>query len=197
MIEAAQFFADLSRKYEVMPKGIIDWGTTPKDFFEGKTAMMWTTTGNLTNVRNNAKFAFGVAAMPAKIRGGSPTGGGNIYVFKTDDKAKLKAAVEFARFLSTPERAADWGIATGYVATRPDAWDTEAMKKYTADFPAAAVARDQLKDAVAELSTHDNQRVTKVLNDALQAVLTGAKEAKPALDDAQAEATRILAPYQH
>jgi sn-glycerol 3-phosphate transport system substrate-binding protein len=158
---------------------------------------MWTTTGNLTNARANAKFAFGVAPMPAKVRGGSPTGGGNVYLFKGADKAKLAAAVEFARFLTTPELAADWGIATGYVATRPDAWDTDAMKKYVAGFPAAAVARDQLKDAVAELSTHDNQRVTKALNDALQAVLTGAKQPKAALDAAQAEASRILARYQH
>jgi sn-glycerol 3-phosphate transport system substrate-binding protein len=71
------------------------------------------------------------------------------------------------------------------------------MKKYVAEFPPAAVARDQLKDAVAELSTHDNQRVTKALNDALQSVLTGTKQPKPALDAAQAEATRILAGYQH
>jgi len=197
VVEAAQFFADLGQKYEIMPKGIIDWGTTPKDFFEGKTVMMWTTTGNLTNVRQNAKFAFGVAPMPSKLRGGSPTGGGNIYIFKNNDKAKEAAALEFARFLTTPDMAADWGIATGYVATRPDAWDTEAMKKYAADFPAALVARDQLKDAVAELSTHDNQRVTKALNDALQAVLTGAKPAKAALDDAQAEANRILHSYQN
>jgi sn-glycerol 3-phosphate transport system substrate-binding protein len=197
VVEAAQFFADISQKDEVMPKGIIDWGTTPKDFFEGKTAIIWTTTGNLTNVRQNAKFAFGVAPMPARVRGGSPTGGGNIYIFKTNDKSKQAAALEFARFLTTPEMAADWGIATGYVGTRPDAWDTEAMKKYVSGFPAAAVARDQLKDAVAELSTHDNQRVTKALNDALQAVLTSAKPAKAALDDAQAEATRILRPYQN
>ena len=197
VVEAAQFFADLGQMYEVMPKGIIDWGTTPKDFFEGKTAIMWTTTGNLTNVRQNAKFAFGVAPMPSKLRGGSPTGGGNIYIFKNNDKAKEAAALEFARFLTTPNMAADWGIATGYVATRPDAWDTEAMKKYAADFPAALVARDQLKDAVAELSTHDNQRVTKALNDALQAALTGTKPAKAALDDAQAEANRILHPYQN
>ena len=47
------------------------------------------------------------------------------------------------------------------------------MKKYVAGFPAAAVARDQLQYAVAELSTHDNQRVTKALNDGLQAALTG------------------------
>ena len=197
VVEAAQFFADLSIKHEVMPKGIIDWGTTPKDFFEGKTALMWTTTGNLTNVKANAKFAFCVAPMPSKARGGSPTGGGNIYIFKNKDKAKEQAAIEFARFLTTPELAADWGIATGYVATRPDAWETEAMKKYVAGFSAAAVARDQLKDAVAELSTHDNQRVTKALNDALQAILTGAKQPKAALDAAQAEADRILRRYQH
>ncbi len=197
VVAAAQFFADLGEKYGVMPKGIIDWGTTPKDFFEGKTAIMWTTTGNLTNVRKNAKFPFGVAELPSKARGGSPTGGGNVYIFKNKDKDKIAAALEFARFLTTPEKAADWGIATGYVATRPDAWQTEAMKKYVADFPAAVVARDQLKAAVAELSTHDNQRVTKVLNDALQAILTGAKPAKAALDQAQAEATRILASYKH
>ena len=62
----AAVLGDLSQKDDVMPKGIIDWGTTPKDFFESKTAMMWTTTGNLTNVSNNAKFAFGVAMLPAE-----------------------------------------------------------------------------------------------------------------------------------
>jgi len=196
VVEAAQFFADLSGKHEVMPKGIIDWGTTPKDFFEGKTAIIWTTTGNLTNVKANAKFAFGVAAMPSKVRGGSPTGGGNIYIFKNKDKAKVEATLEFARFLTSPELAADWGIATGYVATRPDAWETPTMKKYVADFPPALVARDQLKEAVAELSTHDNQRVTKSLNDALQAILANGKAPKAALDQAQAEATRVLSSYQ-
>ena len=68
---------------------MIEWGTTPKDFFEKKIAMMWTTTGNLTNVRNNAKFDFGVAMLPENKRRGSPTGGGNFYVFK---KATAAAA---------------------------------------------------------------------------------------------------------
>jgi sn-glycerol 3-phosphate transport system substrate-binding protein len=80
--------------------------------------------------------------------------------------------VKFAAWMTSPERAAQWGIDTGYVAVRPDAWDTAVMKQYVAGFPAAAVARDQLQYAVAELSTHDNQRVTKALNDGLQAALT-------------------------
>lgn len=197
VVEAAQFFRDLSTKYGVMPKGIIDWGTAPKDFFQGKTAIMWTTTGNLTNVRKNAPFAFGVAPMPKKVEGGSPTGGGNLYIFKTGKKDRQQAAVKFAKFLTTKERAADWGIATGYIATRPDAWSTPKMEAYVKDFPPAAVARDQLKDAKAELSTHDNQRVTKYLDDALQAILTGAAEAKPALDQAQKQATQVLSQYQN
>src|SRR5262245_64781370 len=196
VIEALQRWVDLGRKHKVMAPGVIEWGTTPKDFFERKTAMMWTTTGNLTNVRNNAKFAFGVAMLPAGKRRGTPTGGGNFYVFKKATPAQQQAAAKFAQWMTTPERAAQWGIDTGYVAVRPDAWQTPAMKKYGDGFPAAAVARDQLQYAVAELSTHENQRVTKALNDGLQAALTGAKPPAQAMKDAQAEAERILRTYR-
>ena len=196
VIEALQYWVDLSQKHKVHPPGIVEWGTTPKDFFERKVAMMWTTTGNLTNVRSNAKFPFGVAMLPAGKQPGSPTGGGNFYVFKKSTPEQQQAAVRFAKFLTTPERAAQWSIDTGYVAVRPDAYDTPAMKTYVEGFPPAAVARDQLKFAVAELSTHENQRVTKALNDGLQAALTGTKPPAQAMKDAQAEAERILKPYR-
>ena len=55
----------------------------------------------------------------------------------------------------------------------------------------SVVARDQLPFAKAELSTHDNQRVTKALNDGLQAALTGTKTPEQALKDAQREAERL------
>ena len=70
------------------------------------------------------------------------------------------------------------------------------MKQYVAGFPAAAVARDQLPFAKAELSTHDNQRVTKALNDGLQAALTGTKTPEQAMKDAQREAERLLRSVQ-
>ncbi len=196
VIQALQFWVDLSRKYKIQPTGTIEWGTTPKDFFERKTAIMWTSTGNLTNVRKNAPFAFGVAMLPAHHGRGSATGGGNFYLFKKMTDEKRAAALKFVKWMTTPERAADWGIATGYIAVRPDAWETPAMKKYVADFPAAALARDQLKYSVAELSTHDNQRVTKALNDGIQAALTGAKTSEQAMKDAQQEAARILRTYK-
>ncbi|WP_343726082.1 ABC transporter substrate-binding protein [Herbaspirillum huttiense] len=194
-VQALQHWVDLTTKDKVMPAGSIEWGTTPKDFLEQKAAMVWTTTGNLTNIRTNASFPFGVAMLPGIKHPGSPTGGGNFYVFNKTSPAEQQAAMKFIRFATEPARAAQWSIATGYVAPRQDAWDTPEMKKYLQDVPAADVAREQMKYGVAELSTHDNQRVTKALNDNLQAALSGTKTPEAALKDAQREAERILRAY--
>ncbi|MNW00136.1 hypothetical protein D3C71_1955880 [compost metagenome] len=78
----------------------------------------------------------------------------------------------------------------------PAAYETPVLKKYGQDFPQALVARDQLPVSVAEFSTHDNQRVTKLLNDAVQAALNGSKTSAQALKDAQREADRLLRSYQ-
>jgi sn-glycerol 3-phosphate transport system substrate-binding protein len=193
--EALHYWIDPAGKYQAHPLGIVDWGVTPRDFLEQKVAMIWTTTGNLSNIRTNAKFPFGVAMLPAGRQRGTPTGGGNFYLFKTAAAPQREAALQFLRWISSPERAAQWGIDTGYIATRPDAWETARMRKYVADFPAAAVARDQLHYAVAELSTHDNQRVTQALNDGLQAALLGRKAPEASLAEAQATAARLLRPF--
>ena len=94
VIAALQYWVDLVKKDKVHPEGIVEWGTTPKDFFEKKVAMMWTTTGNLTNVKNNAKFDFGVAMLPAGKQRGSPTGGGNFYLFKKSDAGAARSRVQ-------------------------------------------------------------------------------------------------------
>jgi len=195
VIEALQYWVDLS-KQGVHPPGIVEWGTTPKDFFEKKVAMMWTTTGNLTNVRSNAKFDFGVAMLPAGKAKGSPTGGGNFYIFKKSTPAQQEAAFKFIKWVTQPERAARWSMETGYVAVSEAAYGTDTLRKYGRDFPPALVARDQLPFALAEFSTHDNQRVTKALNDGLQAALTGTKTPTQAMQDAQKEAERLLRSYK-
>ena len=196
VVQALQYWVDLSRKHQIHPAGVVEWGTTPKDFFERKAAMIWTTTGNLTNIRTNAKFDFGVAMLPAGKQRGTPTGGGNFYVLNKTTPAERDAAVKFMKWATTPERATKWAIATGYVSVTPASWETDAMKKYLSEFPAPTVARDQLKYAKAELSTHENQRVTKALNDGLQAALTGSKTPEAAMRDAQREADRILRSYR-
>lgn len=199
---------DAARQAVAHPYGMVGWyggvGTGKTHLLAGvcnalrrrDLAVHYTTTGNLTNIRNNAGFDFGVAMLPAGKQRGTPTGGGNFHVFKRATAEEREAAMKFVKWMTAPQRAAEWAIATGYVAVSPAAWETDTMKKYVADFPAPTVARDQLQYAVAELSTHENQRVTKALNDGLQAALTGTKTPAQAMQDAQREAERILRAYR-
>ena len=179
-----------------MPSGTIEWGTLRKNFLEGTTAIMWHSTGNLTVVKKRAKFDFGVAMLPASKGRGTPTGGGNFYIFKKSSPAERKAAMKLIRFLTQPQRTAEWSMKTGYIGTRPDAYETDALMKYVASFPPAAVARDQLKFATAELSTYQTGRVRKLLDDAIQAALVGTKSPQNALSAAQKQADRLLKRYR-
>ena len=70
------------------------------------------------------------------------------------------------------------------------------MKAYLKDFPLAEVSRQQIPYLIPEFSTHDSQRVQRVIDDAIQATLVGSKTAEEALKGAQQEAERILKPYQ-
>jgi len=195
-VEALEFWKSLSTEHGIMPEGTVEWGTLRQAFLEGETAMMWHSTGNLTAVRNNAGFDFGVAMLPAKERLGSPTGGGNFYLFKDSTDAEKQAALELIRFMTAPEQAAEWSIETGYMGVSPAAYETQALQDYTADFPPALVARDQLEHAVAEFSTFETARVRDGLNAAIQSALTGDKTPEAALAEAQAAAERLLRAYR-
>jgi len=194
--EALAFWKDLGGKYGIMPKGTIEWGTLRTDFLEQKTAIMWHSTGNLTAVKKNAGFDFGVAMLPAKKERGTPTGGGNFYIFKQTTPEEKAAALKLVKWMTQPERTAQWSIGTGYLGTGAEAYKTSELEAYVKNFPPAAVARDQLKYATAELSVHENGRVYKILNDAIQAALTDAKTPEQALKDAQKQSERILKRYR-
>ncbi len=196
VVEALEYWMSLSTEHGVMPEGTVEWGTLRQAFLEGQTAMMWHSTGNLTAVRNAATFDFGVAELPANTRLGSPTGGGNFYVFEDTTEEERAAALSLIQFMTSPEQAAAWSIATGYMGVSPAAYETEALQAYTLEFPPALVARNQLENAVAEFSTFETARVRDGLNNAIQAALTGSATAAEALAGAQAAAERLLEDYR-
>lgn len=195
-VAALEFWKDLGATHKVMPEGAIEWGTLRRNFLEGRTAIMWHSTGNLTAVKDKAKFDFGVAMLPAGKRRGTPTGGGNFYIFKKTAPEERVAAMKLVKYMTGPETSAKWSIKTGYMGVSPAAYETRALQEYVKGFPYAAVARDQLEFATAELSTFQTGRVRKLLDDAIQAVLTGAKTPEAALQEAQSAADRLLKAYR-
>ena len=134
--------------------------------------------------------------LPAGDSYGSPTGGGNFYIFNGISEERQKAAFEFIKWMTDDERVAQWSIDTGYVATRPTAYETEIMKKYAEEFPYCLVARDQLEYGYAELSTYNQAEVQKAIDDAISYVMTNQLDVETALQNAQKAAEEILKEYR-
>lgn len=196
VISALEYLVSLSQEHGVMEPGVIDWGATPRAFLDGNTAIAWTTTGNLSMILSEATFDVGVAMLPANVRRGAPTGGGNFYLMRDTTPEQQQAAVDFVRWATAPEQAAFWSINTGFIATSPAAWETEAMRARVAEVPVAAVARDQLEWAVPELSTFEGPRITQILNDNIAAAIVGQMTPAQAMASAQRAADAILAAYR-
>jgi sn-glycerol 3-phosphate transport system substrate-binding protein len=195
VVSGLKFFGDLSTE-GVMPSGVIIWGDTVTDFTAGKAAMIYHTSGSLTNILKNATFDVGVGYLPAGDKGyGTPTGGGNLYMFSTSTPEKQAAAWRWVQYLSSPEIQADWSANTGYIAARQSAWDVDPLKSLVTEHPQYAVARDQLQYADRELATHQSIDVRNTLGKAITRVITGEQDAQASLDQAQKEADAILSQY--
>ncbi len=155
---------------------------------------MWTSTGNLTNVRKNAGFAFGVAMLPAhngaarrpaaatsicsRIMTGRARGG--LQVRQVDDVAGARRELGYSDRLC--RRAAR---RLGYT-------DDEAIRRgLSRRHPRARQAKYWwLRDVDARNST-----CHQAVHDGLQAALIDTKTPQQAMADAQQEAARILQPY--
>ena len=195
-IEALQLWLDLQNKYNCMAPGIVQWTDLPTQFLAGEVAMIYHTTGNLTNIKNNATFDYGVCFMPAGRQYGAPTGGGNFYITNGISEERQQAAWKYIKFMCETERAAQWSIDTGYVATRNSCYETELLKDYYASFPQALVAYEQLQYAQPELTTYSAAEMWRILNDNIQAAVTGEMTAAEAMEAAQEQGDELLADYQ-
>ncbi len=198
VIEAVQFYIDLSAVYGAMPAGVQSvWATAPTDFASGSTAMIVHSSGSLRGILEQADFEVGVMAIPGKEEGtyASVPGGGNFYILKGAPPEQQEAAWKFIEFVTRPKYVADFSIQTGYIATRASAYDTEAMQAYVADVPQALAARDALQYAGAELATQNLGQVRNIFHDYLQRAYNGEMDPAEAMAAAQQEAEAALTDF--
>lgn len=195
-VEALQFWCDLQNKYNCMAPGIVQWTDLPTQFLAGEVAMIYHTTGNLANISQNAEFEFGTAFLPGNKRQAAATGGGNFYISSGLSEERVQAAWKFIKFATSTERAAQWSLDTGYVATRKSCFETDLLKDYYENLPQAAIAYQQIDISKPELTTYNAAESWRILNDHIQAAIVGDETPEEALKAAQEEATDMLAEYQ-
>lgn len=198
VVEAVQFYIDLSHKYEAMPKGVQSvWPSAPTDFASGATAMIVHSSGSLNGILKQASFDVGVMPLPGKADGtyASVPGGGNFYILKGAAPEKQDAAWKFIEFVTQPEYVADYSINTGYIPNRTSAFDTDAMKAYLEKTPQMMDAFKALQHAGAEFSIQDLGEVRNIFHDYLQKAYNDEMSAQDAMDAAQKDAEAALKPF--
>lgn len=171
-------------------------GAGTDDFFAGNQAMVYQSTAVLENMFENATFDLGVAPMWGHHQRAVPIGGANFYIFDQGDDQIHLAAWEFLKWVTAPERATEFAIATGYHAPRIDTLDTPAMRQRFEDRPEARITYDQLEtSANARTLVPFWGEIHALMTVATQQVLLEDRDPQAALDEAVDEANRLLAAY--
>ena len=114
------------------------------DFINGVTASMMQSTGQLANLKENAKFEFGAAFLPSEVNPGCPTGGAGIGILSTTPPELQAAAFKYIAFATSPEIAAYWSQNTGYMPVRKSAGENAEMQTFYETNPNFRIAVEQL-----------------------------------------------------
>lgn len=169
------------------------WQGSANDFMAGSTAMLYHSTGSLTNLRKSSPFEVGVAFMPKKKQWGAAQGGGPIMIAKKQSDAKKQAAWIFARWMTNTENQAAWSRATGYLAVRKSSWEQPEMQAYLKEVPQAGVALAQAEYSGAYLQVPAYSKARDTIKSAIDRTLAGEIAPAAALTAAAADQNREIA----
>jgi len=189
-VAALEFWLKMAQA-GVMPTAST-WQGSANDFMAGRTAMLYHSTGSMTNLRKSSPFAVGVAPMPRNKTYGASMGGGPILIARNQPDAHKRACWTFARWMTNTANQSMWCKETGYLAARKSSWESDEMKAYTAEVPEAKIALDQAAYAGAFLQVPGYHKVREYLKSALDRTLVGEIRPDAALREATANSNREI-----
>ncbi|CAN7169585.1 ABC transporter substrate-binding protein [Pseudorhodoferax sp. LjRoot39] len=185
-INAMEFWLRMAQA-KLMPAAST-WESSANDFMAGRTAMLYHSTGSMTNILKSSSFPVGVAPMPRGKQNGSTMGGGPILIAKKQPDAHKRAAWTFARWMTNTANQAQWCVDTGYLAARKSSWETPVLKAHVAKLPESRAAFVTAEVAGAFLQVPGYHKVRAHLQSAIDRTLAGEIKPDAALRDATAKA---------
>jgi sn-glycerol 3-phosphate transport system substrate-binding protein len=175
-------------------------------FFSGECAMLTSSSAAQANIRKNAKFEFSVNMLPYNdsIKGApqnSIIGGASLWVLGGKKPAEYKGVAQFFNYLSQPELQANWHQMTGYVPITNAAAELTKKSGYYEKNPGTDVAVKQLNYKTPTANSKGlrfGNFVTgrTVIEEEIEAVLSGKKDAKTAMNDAVQRGNDILRKFE-
>ncbi|MCP5264451.1 MAG: sn-glycerol-3-phosphate ABC transporter substrate-binding protein UgpB [Rhodoferax sp.] len=171
-------------------------------FFSGECAMLTSSSAAQANIRKNAKFAFSVNMLPYNddIPGApqnSIIGGASLWVLGGKKADEYKGVAQFFNYLSAPELQAQWHQQTGYVPITNAAADLTKQSGYYEKNPGTDIAVLQLNNKTPTANSKGLRfgnfvQGRTVIEEEIEAVLAGKKDAQTAMNDAVKRGNDIL-----
>lgn len=168
------------------------WEGSANDFMAGRSAMLYHSTGSLTNLRTSSAFPVQVALMPKNKVDGACFGGGPIHIAKNQPDEHIRASWIFARWMTNTENSAAWSRATGYLAVRKSSWESPSMQQYVQEVPEALIALKQAEFAGPFLQVPGYHKVREYLKSNIDRCLAGELTPEAALQQATRDSNREI-----
>ena len=160
-------------------------------FISGECAMVTTSTGFYGNVKNNAKFNWGLSTLPyyPDVTGAPQNtviGGASLWTLAGKKPDEYKGVAAFFNFISQPEIAARTHQETGYLPVTNAAFALTEKSGFYKKNPGTDVGPNQMIRKVTDKSRGirlgNYVQIRDIEDEELEQVWAGKKSAKEALD---------------
>jgi sn-glycerol 3-phosphate transport system substrate-binding protein len=189
------YYAHSSRKREAQER-----------FFDGSCAMLTSSSAAHGNVVKLAKFEFGVAPLPyhADVSGAPKNtiiGGASLWVFAGKSRDENRGVAKFFRFVTQPEIQAEWHRTTGYLPITKAAYQLARKQGLYESQPGLDVAVQEMMGKTPAVHARGLRvgnfvQIRAVFDEEMDAVWSGRKTPRQALDSAKARGDVLLKEFE-
>ena len=176
------------------------------NFRGGECALFTESSAGYAGIKEEAEFEFDVRPLPYwSDEEGAPQntiiGGASLWVMAGQSDEEYKGVAEFLNFLSSPEIQAKWHQDTGYLPITQPAADLTREQGFYDENPGTDVA---VKQMTANAPTENSKglrlgsfdQIRGIIDEELEAVWAGDKDAQAALDSAKSRGDELLRRFE-
>jgi sn-glycerol 3-phosphate transport system substrate-binding protein len=175
-------------------------------FASGECAMLTSSTGAQGTIGRTAKFGWSVNFIPYHddVKGApqnSVIGGASLWVMAKKPAADYRGVAKFFSFLSQPDIQMHWHTTTGYVPITLAAYEMTKKSGFYDKNPGHELAVRQLTNKAPTENSRGLRfgnyvQGREVIEEEMEAVFAGRKDAKAAMDDAVRRGNDILRRFE-
>jgi len=175
-------------------------------FSSGECAMFSGSAGAQAGIKRAAKFEWSINFIPYHddVKGApqnSIIGGASLWVMGGKKAAEYKGVAKFFAYLSRPETQMDWHTSTGYVPITLAAYELTRESGFYDKNPGADMPVKQLTNKTPTANSKGLRfgnfvQGREVIEEEMESVFAGKKDAKTAMNDAVKRGNEILRRFQ-